>query len=202
MTSQTDSQGQEPVLTGPDLIRSLGLRTVLAEDFRTHKHEWSSPGLQTLFIYRIGTWARTLPRIVSLPFDIFYALGFRFCRAFYGIELQRSVRIGRRFLLGHQHGIVIHSFATFGNDCVVRQGVTFGVSNEWIAGVGPVIGNNVSFSPGCVIIGNIRIGDRVRVGPNCVVSADVPSDRILFVPPPRILPREVEQSDETEGTPR
>lgn len=187
-----ESASQDTVLTGVELVRAIGLRKLLVEDFETHKREWSSPGLQTLFFYRIGTWAKTLPKIVSLPFDIFYALGFRFCRAFYGIELQRSVRIGRRFRLAHQSGIVIHSFATFGNDCMVRQNVTFGVSNEWIPGVGPVIGNNVSFSPGCVVIGNIRIGDHVQIGPNCVVSADVPSNRTLFVPPPRALPREVE----------
>lgn len=197
MTDQNVSE--EIVLTGPDLIREIGLWKILAEDFRTHQREWSSPGLQTLFFYRIGTWAKTLPRIASLPFDIFYALGFRFCRGFYGIELQRTVRIGRRFRLAHQSGIVIHSYATFGNDCIVRQNVTFGVSNEWIEGVGPVIGNNVSFSPGAVIIGNVRIGDHVQVGPNCVVSADVPAYRILFIPPPRTLPREVEQSDKTEG---
>lgn len=198
MADNREPLAGETALTGAELVKEMGFWKVVAEDFRTHQREWSSPGLQTLFIYRVGTWASNLPRIVSLPFLIFYALGFRFCRGFYGIELRRSVRLGRRFRIGHQHGIIIHRYATFGNDCTVRQCVTFGASNEWIVGEGPIIGSNVSFSPGCVILGNIRIGDRVQVGPNCVVSADVPSDRILFVPPPRTLPRDVPTSEETQ----
>ncbi|RMH46910.1 MAG: serine acetyltransferase [Alphaproteobacteria bacterium] len=180
-----------PALTGAALIRAMGLRAILAEDIRTHRGEWSRPGLQALIIHRIGVWATTLPRPWRWPFDILYAVGFRFCRNFYGIELRRTARIGRRLEIGHQHGIVIHDHATIGDDCVLRQGVTFGIANEWIPGRGPVIGNRVSFGPGTAIIGNITIGDDVQIGPNCVISADVPAGRTLFVPPPRVIPREV-----------
>lgn len=90
--------------------------------------------------------------------------------------------------IGHQHGIVIHKYARFGDDCVLRQGVTLGVGNEWIKGRGPVIGNNVSFGVGAVILGNVKIGDNVQIGPNCVVMNDVPANRSLFVSPPRVLP--------------
>lgn len=188
----TEQRGK--TLCGSELIKIRGLRAVLCEDFQTHRREFAMPGFQALFVYRVGVWATTLPRLARLPFDIFYALGFRFCRAFYGIELQRSVNIGRRFFIGHQHGIVVHAFATFGDDCTIRQGVTLGVADKWEPGVGPIIGNNVSFSPGCIVIGNVTIGNNVQVGPNCVVSTDVPSDRILFVPPPRSFPREAGRS--------
>ena len=187
-SSEIDEPNKSP--SGVTLMRTVGLRKILSEDFERHRHELSMPGLHALFVYRIGVWANTLPRILRLPFDIFYAIGFRFCRGFYGIELQRSVKIGRRFMIAHQHGIVIHSFATFGDDCIVRQGVTFGVSNEWAEGVGPTIGNNVSFSPGCVIIGNVHIGNNVQIGPNCVITSDVPDNRTMFMPSPRALPRE------------
>lgn len=124
-------------------------------------------------------------------------LGHWICKAVYGIELARSARIGRRFLIGHQGAIVIHRHGTFGDDCVVRQGVTLGVSTEMVKGQGPVIGNNVSFGVGCVIVGNVRIGDNVQIGPNCVVTTDVPSDRVLFVAPPRILPLRPADAGET-----
>lgn len=181
-------------LTGPDLIRAHGIWTILREDLRTHQGELSRPGLQTLWIYRIGTWALTLPPGLRQLVGLVYSLGRRFCRNVYGIEVMRSARIGRRLLIAHQNGIVIHQFATIGDDCVVRQGVTFGIGSgaDWVPGQGPVIGNNVSFAPGVIVIGNVTIGDNVSIGPNCVVSADVPANRSLFIPPPRVIPREPE----------
>ena len=192
MSGQTDNH--DPVLVGGALVREMGLRAVVAEDFQTHGRDFWAPGFQAILTYRLGIWSRILGRPFRWPVTLLYLIGFQICRAVYGIELRRSVRIGRRFLIGHQHGIVIHRFATFGNDCIIRQGVTLGIANEerWQRGVGPVIGNNVSFSPGCVIIGNIKIGDNVQIGPNCVVTSDVPANRTLFVPPPRVLPREIQ----------
>lgn len=189
MAEQTPDTPPEAPLAGAALIRAMGLRKVLAEDIRTHRREWSRPGLQALVNHRIGVWATTLKKPWRWPVDLLYALGFRFCRNVYGIELRRTVRLGRRFEIGHQHGIVIHDYATFGDDCVVRQGVTFGITNEWIRGTGPVIGSRVSFGSGAAILGNVTIGDDVQIGPNCVISADVPSDRTLFIPPPRVIPR-------------
>lgn len=171
------------------MLRAVGFWAVVREDIRQHRREWSRPGLQTLLIHRIGVYAKTLPQPLRLPLDLVYVLGWRFCRAFYGIELRRSTFIGRRFEIGHQHGIVLHDYARFGDDCVVRQGVTFGISTEWEQGKGPVIGNGVSFGVGCVIVGNITIGDNVTIGPNCVVSTDVPANRTLFIPPPRVIPK-------------
>lgn len=184
-------------LQGADLIRDMGLIAVIKEDYQTNQRQLSKPGFQTLLNYRLGTYARTLPRILGLPFDVIYYLGFRFCRSFYGVELRRTAQIGRRFEIGHQHGIVIHDFASFGDDCTVRQGVTFGIANEWVKGKGPVIGNNVSFGVGTVVIGNLSIGDNVTIGPNCVISADIPADRTVFVPPPRTLPKQIETAADT-----
>lgn len=178
--------------TWPDeaaMLRAVGFWRVLGEDIRQHRREWSRPGLHTLLVHRIGVYAKTLAMPLRLPLDLVYVLGWRFCRSFYGIELRRSTFIGRRFEIGHQHGIVLHDYARFGDDCVVHQGVTFGISTEWEKGKGPVIGNDVSFGVGAVIIGNVTIGDNVTVGPNCVVSTDVPANRTLFVPPPRALPK-------------
>lgn len=172
-----------------DRISFVGLWSILAEDYRTHRRELSRPGLQALWLHRLGVYATTLPKLLRWPLDIVYVLGFRFIRAFYGIELRRTVNIGRRMEIAHQHGIVIHAYAHFGDDCIIRQGVTFGISNDWEQGKGPVIGNNVSFGVGSIVVGNITIGDNVNIGPNCVISNDVPSDRTLFIPPPRVIPK-------------
>lgn len=185
-----DQDYESPVVeTEAARISSFGLWNILKEDYRTHRRELSAPGLQALWTHRLGVYATTLPKLFRWPLDIFYVLGWRFFRSFYGIEMRRTVNVGHRVHIAHQHGIVIHDYARFGNDCIIRQGVTFGISNTWEKGKGPVIGNHVSFGAGCIIVGNITIGDNVNIGPNCVVSNDVPSDRTLFIPPPRVIPK-------------
>lgn len=172
------------------MLRTTGFWTVVREDFAKHRREISTPGFQALFMHRVGVYAKVLPFPLRLPLDFYYYIGYRFCRAFFGIEVRRTAHLGRRLEIGHQHGIVIHAYARIGDDCMIRHGVTFGISNTWEVGKGPVVGNNVSFGVGTVIVGNITIGDNVTIGPNCVVSQDVPANRTLFVPPPRTLPKE------------
>jgi len=184
-----------------DMLRRVGLRTILREDYLTHRHDWTRPGLQALWIHRIGVYGTTLRRPWRSMVTVFHALGHLLCRNVYGIEIERTVQFGRRMHIGHQHGIVIHKWARFGDDCMVIQGVTFGVGTEWIDGLGPVIGNNVRFGPGAVILGNIRIGDNVQIGPNCVVMNDVPANRSLFVAPPRVLPRPDPAAETSGDTP-
>ncbi|MEL7460373.1 MAG: serine acetyltransferase [Pseudomonadota bacterium] len=200
MTEDTDDI--PGVLVGQDLIREMGIRAVMAEDYRTHGRNLGRPGLHAVLVHRLGVWAETFRRPIRIPLLILYNIGFSFCRAMYGIELPRSVKLGRRFEIGHQSGIVIHTWSTFGNDCIVRQGVTLGMATDarWVPGEGPVIGNNVSFSPGCIVIGNVRIGDNVQIGPNCVVTNDVPANRILFMSAPRVLPRQMPiDTDQTDN---
>ncbi|WP_333835347.1 serine O-acetyltransferase [Rubrimonas sp.] len=173
----------------------------MAEDYRTHFSRFFSPGLQAVWVHRIGVKAMMLRRPARFFLSAIYLFGHWFCKAIYGIEMQRSVKIGRRFLIGHQGAIVVHQYATFGDDCIIRQGVTLGVGTTWEEGKGPVIGDRVSFSPGCVIVGNVRIGDDVQIGPNCVVTTDVPSDRVLFVAPPRVFPRATDAAGSSEERP-
>lgn len=180
----TESEGQ--------MIRRVGLRKILREDYYKHLRylSWTSPGLQALWIHRLGVYGTTLKRPWRSLFAIIHGLGHLFCRNIYGIEISRTVQIGRRMWIAHQHGIVIHEYARFGDDCMLRQGVTLGYGNEVVKGEGPVIGNKVEFGVGAVVVGSIKIGDNVQIGPNCVVMNDVPADRTLFVSAPRALPRQ------------
>lgn len=194
--------GVEKMRNGSDgdtegsMLRSMGLFKILREDYHTHRRDWTWPGLQALWVHRIGVYGATFSRPWRSFFAIFHGIGHVFCRNVYGIEIARSVNFGRRMHIGHQHGIVVHKYARFGDDCMLRQGVTLGVGSGWERGVGPVIGNNVEFGVGCVILGNIKIGNNVQIGPNCVVMNDVPSDRSLFIAPARVMPRTIANTPE------
>ena len=190
---EKDEETRLPVsgAKGSELIRERGFWRVVREDFRTHRKMALAPGFHAIVVYRFGTWVDTL-RFKPFYFllNIIWHLAYRWVRNFYGIEMEKSVKAGRRLELGHQHCIVIHANATIGDDVLIRHNVTFGMGNDWIEGKGPVIGNRVEFSPGVVLVGNITIGDDVSIGPNCTVTTNVPSNRTLFVPPPRVMPKQ------------
>lgn len=44
--------------------------------------------------------------------------------------------------------------------------------------------------PGAKIFGNIKVGNNVRIGANCVVFEDIPDNATVVLPKPRIIERE------------
>lgn len=94
-----------------------------------------------------------------------------------GIELPCEVTIGHNFVIDHFGGIVISGYATFGDNCRIRNGVVVGLkrASEPCA---PRIGNNVDIGAGAKILGPITIGDNVVIGANAVVTIDVPANSI------------------------
>ena len=105
-----------------------------------------------------------------------------------GTELPCEAIIGRRFVIEHIGGIVISGDARFGDDCVVRNGVTVGLRNRGIAG-SPHIGDRVDIGAGAKVLGPIRIGDDCAIGANAVVLCDVPARSVAVGVPAKIQPR-------------
>jgi serine O-acetyltransferase len=166
---------------------TISLREQLREDLERHKGEWTRPGFQALAVQRFGAWARTAPGLKGKVARKVHGLAFVLVRNFYGIELHATTRIGRRLLLGHQHGIVISETAVIGDDCVIRHNVTIGGGAKWWTDEAPTLGDRVRIGPGVVIIGGVSIGDDVQIGPNALVTTDVPAGAMVFEKPTRIL---------------
>ncbi|MET0545103.1 MAG: serine acetyltransferase [Caulobacterales bacterium] len=188
--------GWGPSLAHADnaLIKQVGLFRLIREDLGRHNLDWTTPGFRAMAVYRFGVWAKTIRFApLRLYFLFWHALMFRYVRNNYGIELYATSKIGRWVLIGHQNGIVIHRFATIGDHCLIRQGVTFGEAgigrDNFADGLGPVVGNGVDIGAGAVIIGNVKIGDEVRIGPNAVVMTDVPAHATVLAPTSKILVR-------------
>lgn len=81
-------------------------------------------------------------------------------------------------------GVFISRYARIGARCRIYQNVTIGE----VQGAAPTIGNDCLIGAGAVLVGNITIGDRVRIGAGCTVSQNVPSDTTVVSPPPRQIP--------------
>lgn len=180
----------EDKLYGADLVRKHGLWTLVREDYVANNRDWTEPGFRAVAIYRFGVWRKTVnfwP--LRKAAGLLYKLLYRRIRNNYGIELQDTAMIGRRLRIAHQSGIVIHAFATIGDDCIIRQGVTLGAPR---GGAGrdsaPRLGDRVQIGAGSVILGKVKIGNDVKMGCNVVVRTDIEKGSLVLPPPPHIVP--------------
>jgi serine O-acetyltransferase len=161
----------------------------IREDWRTYDRQLSRQGLWAMAVYRYGRWRYTIRwRWLRIPFSFLYKVLKVVSEVLTGIELPCEATLGRRFRIDHFGGIVISGDAVFGDDCVIRNGVTVGLKHAGQRGA-PVLGSRVDIGAGAKILGAIRIGDDVLIGANAVVLADVPSNSIAVGIPARVIQR-------------
>jgi serine O-acetyltransferase len=167
---------------------ALGFWQQLKEDWIAHGRDWTKPGFRAVAIQRFGVWRMTLkPIFLRAPFSILYRALFRKVRNTYGIELPYTVQLGRRVIIEHQSGIVIHGECSIGDDCIIRQGVTIG--NRYLDRPfdAPKLGNRVNVGAGAKIFGNVTIGDDANIGANAVVLSDIPPGKTAVGIPAKII---------------
>ena len=111
----------------------------------------------------------------------------QFSRAATGIEIHPGASIGRRFFIDHGMGVVIGETSEIGDDVLLYQGVTLGGTGKDTGKRHPTIGNGVVIGTGAKILGNIRIGDHVKVGAGSVVVRPVPDHSTVIGVPGRVV---------------
>ncbi len=97
----------------------------------------------------------------------------------YGISISYRTQIGSGLYIGHFGGIVINKNVVVGKNCNISHQVTLGKANRGVKKGYPVIGDNVYLGPGAKVIGNVKIGNNVAVGANCVVTKDIPDNGVV-----------------------
>jgi serine O-acetyltransferase len=164
----------------------------IREDWRTHDRNWSRHGFYVLLIYRFGRWRYTIPwRPARIPFSFLYKVLKFFSEMWLGTELPCEAVVGRRLVIEHIGGIVISGDAVFGDDCVLRNGVTVGLRHRGRRG-SPTLGNRVDIGAGAKLLGQILIGDDVAIGANAVVLCDVPANSVAVGIPATVRPRKAQ----------
>jgi serine O-acetyltransferase len=167
----------------------LALFENIREDWHTHGRVLSRQGLWAMAVYRFGRWRYTIRwRWLRVPFSFLYKVLRVVSEVSTGIELPCEAKLGRRFRIDHFGGIVVSGDAIFGDDCIIRNGVTVGLKDTGQSG-SPILGNRVDIGTGAKVLGPIRIGDDVIIGANAVVLTDVPPNSIAVGVPARVLPR-------------
>jgi serine O-acetyltransferase len=106
----------------------------------------------------------------------------------------RGAEFGPGFVILHSIGVVINSQVRAGRNVVIEHGVTIGAEK----GQSPVLGDDIFIGAGAKIIGRVRIGSRVKIGANAVVTKDVPDGATVVGIPARIVRLNGRRVDETE----
>lgn len=173
------------------MIDSFGeLRRTIAEDYVAHGRDWTKPGFRTVAVHRFGVWRLGISaKLFRAPMTLLYRWAFRRCRNVYGIELPYTVKLGRRVIIEHQGGIVVHGNTEIGNDCIIRQGCTLGIRSLADLTAAPVLEDGVSLGANAVVLGRVRIGAGTAVGANSVVLHDLPSGCIAVGAPAQVVRR-------------
>jgi serine O-acetyltransferase len=138
-----------------------GFHSILLHRLAHRLHEWKVP---------------LLPRMIS-------QLG----RFLTGIEIHPGARIGRRFFIDHGMGVVIGETAEVGDDVLLYQGATLGGTGNEKGKRHPTLGNHVVVGAGAKVLGNIRIGDNVKIGAGSVVVHPAPDNSTVVGIPGRVV---------------
>lgn len=180
-----------PTLNTEQAAEQPGFWPLLREDIR-YNGGLTRPGARALIAYRLGARAARIkaPLWGSIARRLALSLQ-RYVRNAYGIELYPTATIGRRLIIGHQNGIVIHAYAQIGDDCVIHPGVTMTtarISAPASLDNAPTLGDRVDLGPGVTIMGGVTVGDDVRAYPNAVILSDVPAGSTVVGPMSRMFP--------------
>lgn len=138
-----------------------------------------NPGIG-MNLYRVERYLflhhmRLLAKIVS-----------RFLYVFCNCVIPPTTEIGEDTEIVHSVGIVLHQNTVIGKRCLIYQNVTIGNAN------GPKIGDDVIIGSNAVVLGDITVGDRAKIGAGAVVVKDVPEGVTVVGVPAKIIKRESE----------
>jgi serine O-acetyltransferase len=151
------------------------------------------PGFHAILLHRLAhklhrAGVPLIPRVIS-----------QLSRTLTGIEIHPGAKIGRRFFIDHGMGVVIGETAEIGDDVLLYQGVTLGGTGKEKGKRHPTIGSQVVIGTGAKVLGNIRIGDHVKIGAGSVVIQPVPDHSTVVGVPGRVARRYAEPvGDELE----
>lgn len=165
--------------------RELGLLELLAEDFATYDRNAVEPGFWVVALHRLGNARMDVrSRGLRAPLTAAYHIAFTGMNWLWGIDLDYTVKLGRRVRLWHHGGMVLGARA-IGDDVHIRHNTTFGLLSRQADNAKPIIGSRVDIGVGACVLGAVTVGDDSVIGANSVVTRDLPRGATVFGIPAR-----------------
>lgn len=112
----------------------------------------------------------------------------------YNSFIPYTCEIGEGTTFGYKGmGVVIHSNAVIGKNCIIAQQVTVGGRSK--KKDVPVIGDNVYIGAGAKVLGDITIGDECVIGAGAVVLHSFESGSIIAGVPAKLIRSGIKMAD-------
>jgi serine O-acetyltransferase len=180
--------------------RDIGLRALIAEDFRTHGSKPFEPGLWAVVLHRLGNARMDIrPRLLRAPFSLAYHIAFAGVNWLWGIDLSYVVKVGRRVRIWH-HGCIVLSAVSIGDDVHIRHNTTFGIARRNEVDKKPRIGDRCDIGVGVCVLGDITVSDDCVIGANSVVLHDLPAGATAVGAPARLVQSEAHEQEEQRNS--
>ncbi|HEX6243006.1 MAG TPA: hypothetical protein VFZ61_18965 [Polyangiales bacterium] len=161
----------------------LPLWRLLAEDGATHGSCFS-PGFLALAVHRLGNVRMEVrSKLLRAPLTLAYRAAYHAAIALWGIDLPYNVKIGRRVRFVH-HGCIVVGAWSIGDDVIIRGPATLGLARRDQTGT-PVLERGVELGPRACVVGHIVVGEGAYVGPNTVLTEDLPAGATALGNPSR-----------------
>ncbi len=161
-------------------------RRVLAQCLQDRGAElgwpWGSPSYVCVALYRLARYCFvrgwTLRARCLWQINLFLT----------GADISPLSDLGEGLLVVHPVAVTIVGRAGRGLIVEGFGGMGGGMAMDDIgAGPGlPVLGQDVELARGAMVLGPVAVGDRVRVGPGCTVTRDIPDDTEVEEQPLRL----------------
>jgi|SRR5580704_1306369 serine O-acetyltransferase len=139
------------------------------------------PGFHAVLIHRFAH------KLYQSGFNLPARIVSQINRSLTGIDIHPGAQLGRRLFIDHGMGVVIGETTQIGDDVLIYQNVTLGGTGKEKGKRHPTIGNHVVVGTGAKVLGNIVLGDYVKVGAGSVVVKSVPQYSTVVGVPGRIV---------------
>lgn len=148
------------------------------------------PGFMFMFYLRLCQFCNNNKNLFLRPIVFWYVQKKQAkYSSVFNIQIPWTTEIGPGFVMGHSNnsGIVIYGKVKIGQNCTIYHQVTLGKKSRGDYEGFPTIGDNVYIGPGAKIIGNVKIGNNVAIGANCVVTKDIPDNAVVVGVPGKVI---------------
>lgn len=151
------------------------------------KAEWMYDGVSTKTLIKVlltdGTLAMLTYRLMQVSQRCRLAPLAMLFNKLTPCIIGRGADFGPGFVLIHSNGVVINTGVRGGRNIYIEHQVTIGAEKQQA----PVLGDDIFIGAGAKILGNVRIGNRVKVGANAVVTKDVPDGATVVGMPAKVI---------------
>lgn len=110
---------------------------------------------------------------------------YRYIRIVYSADLPYQLDLDGVYLCHNGFGVVINPGAVIGRGTTIQHSVTIGEVDS--SHKCPIISQNCFIGARAMVLGDVKIGDNVKVGAGAVVIKDIPENSTVVGVPGRIV---------------